>query len=65
MNRGDNILHSDGRTPDWKDLLNKIESGIDSCSEHSLNMHRGQPSGPEDLSVFNLFSSSNTTETDR
>ena len=40
----------------------KIDSGIDRCSEHSLNMHRGQPSGPGDLSVFSLFSSSNTIE---
>ena len=65
MNRGNKlkaILYSDGKTPDWKDLLNKIDSGIDRCSEHPLNMHRGQPSGPGDLSVFSLFSSSNTIE---
>ena len=43
-------------------MLNKIVSGVDSCSEHSLNIHRGQPSGPGDLSVFSLYNSSNTIE---
>ena len=53
---------ADGKTPDWKDLLNKIDSGVDRCSEHSLNIRRGQPSGPGDLSVFSLFNSLNTIE---
>ena len=30
--------HSDGRTPDWKDLLSKIDNGVDSCSEQSLSI---------------------------
>ena len=55
-------FHSDGRTPDWKDLLNKMDSGTDNWSENSLNIRGGQPSGPGDFSVFSLLNSSNTTE---
>ena len=42
-------------------MLNTLDSGVDSCSEHSLNIRIGQSSGPGDLSVFN-FNSSNTIE---
>ena len=63
MNRGE---YDKGNSPfRWqntrleKDLLNKIDSGVDRCSEHSLNICRTQPSGPGDLSVI---SSSNNIE---
>ena len=37
-------------------MLNKIDSGVDSCSGHALNICKGQPSGPGDLSVFLVYS---------
>ena len=43
-------------------MLNKIDSGVDSCSVHALNICRGQTSGPGDLCVFSLFNSSNNIE---
>ena len=43
-------------------ILHKIDSEVDSCSEHSLNIRRSQPSGPGDLSVFSLFNSLNIIE---
>ena len=39
-----------------------MDSGVDSCSEYSLNIHGGQPSGPGDLSIFIFYNSSNIIE---
>ena len=63
MNRGNK-----GNSPfRWQNtrlegLVKQIDNGVDSCSEHFLIIHRGQSSGPGELSVFGLFNSSNTIE---
>ena len=44
-----------GSEPDWNDLLNRLQSDVDSSSAHSFRIRGDNLSGPGDLCMFRFF----------